>query len=258
MVGVRLKSAAEIERLAEIGVAAGEVLSLLLDAVEIGVSGAEIDAYADELIAASGYLPTFKSVRNYRHAICINMNDVVAHGVPNGYRFAEGDLVGVDVALTSTEGLVADTAWTVLLGEGYDEAKRLQDGGLSALARALAVCKPGGTTGDIGHAVASAAEEQGLSIIRDLAGHGTGYDLHEDPVVYNAGTPGTGHPLEEGLVIAIEPMLTTGSGAVITLDDHWSIVTDDGRLSSLYELTVAITKSGLRVLTPPPRPLPAV
>jgi methionyl aminopeptidase len=253
---VKLKSPNEIERLAEIGAAAGEVLSLLLDAVDVGVTGSEVDTYADELIAARGFLPTFKRVRDYTHATCINMNDVVAHGVPTGYRFEEGDLIGIDVALTSAEGLVADTAWTVLLGEPYDEAERLQEGGLLGLARALAACTPGAMTGDIGHAVATAAKEHGLAVVRDLAGHGTGYALHEDPVVYNLGSPGEGYPLQEGLVIAIEPMLTTGSGAVVTLDDCWSIVTEDGRLSSLYELTVAITESGLRILTPPPRPLP--
>lgn len=254
MPNVRLKSAAEIARLAEIGEAASEVLSLLCDAVAPGVSAAEIDGYADELIAARGYQPTFKGVPGYRHATCINVNDCVAHGIPGSYRFETGDLVGIDVALSSAEGLCTDTAWTVLIGEPYPEAERLLRGTQEALKEALALTRAGATTADLGEAIAEVAERYDLHAVQHLSGHGTGYELHEDPVVPNHRLASAGVRLEEGLVLAVEPMFTTGSGQIIILDDRWSVVTADGKLSALFELSVALTADGLQILTPPPRP----
>lgn len=252
---VRLKSAEEIERLIAVGQASSEVLALLLDAVTPGVTGLEIEAYACELISERGYRPTFKEVPGYHYATCINVNDIIAHGIPSSYRFEEGDIVGIDVALTSLEGLVTDTAWSLLIGEGSPEAVSLIEGGQEALRNALTQCQIGKTTGDIGAAIGQVCEQRGFGTIEYLSGHGVGYQMHEDPPVPNFGTAGSGYPLAVGLVIAVEPMLTTGSGDILILDDEWSVVTADGRPSSLFELSLAITADGPRILTPAPRPL---
>jgi methionyl aminopeptidase len=254
---VRLKTPGEIDALEEVGAAATEVLALLLHEVKPGVTGKQIDAYADVLIAERGYKPTFKDVPGYEWATCINLNDIIAHGVPTTEPFQEGDLIGIDVALTSKDGLVTDTAWSVLLGDSSEEAKSLMDGGQLALRLALEECVVGKTTGDIGAVIGEVSTARGFGCIQYLSGHGTGYEMHEDPPVPNFGERGKGYPLVDGLVIAIEPMLTTGSGEIALLEDGWSVVTADANLSSLFEMSVAITSSGLRILTPPPRPFAA-
>jgi methionyl aminopeptidase len=255
------KSPEEIERMAR----AGEVLVATLDMLESrirpGVSTAELDAAAERFIRSRGATPTFKGYRGFPGSICASPNDTVVHGIPGRYRLETGDLISIDVGVT-LDGWVADAARTFPVGEIDAGAQNLLAGTRAALDAGVEQCRPDNRVGDVSRAIQRAAERAGLSVIRSLVGHGVGRAMHEDPQVPNYGRPGRGPRLEEGMVLAIEPMLTAGRAGVHVGNDGWGIFSQDGSLAAHFEFTVAITAAGPRVLTPwhlPPdrrRPVP--
>jgi len=242
------KSPEEIERMARAGEVVAETLTLLGERARPGVTTAELDALADELIRSHGGAPTFKGYRGYPASICTSPNDMVVHGIPGPYPLAEGDILSVDVGVT-LHGFVADSAYTFAIGEISTEAERLLEGCRAALAAGVEQCRPGNRLSDISHAIQVATEEHGFSVVRSLVGHGVGRAMHEEPQIPNYGEPGRGPVLAPGMTFAIEPMINAGSPDVVVHDDQWSISTADGSLSAHFEHTVAITDDGPRVLT---------
>jgi methionyl aminopeptidase len=242
------KSQQEIERMARAGEVVAETLALLGERSRPGVTTAELDALADELIRSRGGVPTFKGYRGYPASICTSPNDMVVHGIPGPRALEEGDILSVDVGVT-LDGFVADSAYTFPIGEIAPDTERLLDAGKAALAAGIEQCRPGNRLSDISHAVQTATEEHGFSVVRSLVGHGVGRSMHEEPQIPNYGEPGRGPLLSAGMTFAIEPMINAGAPDVVIHDDEWSISTVDGSLSAHFEHTVAITEEGPRILT---------
>jgi methionyl aminopeptidase len=244
------KSPAEIEQMAKAGRVVAEVLALLAERMQPGVTTAELDELADEYIRSRGGIPTFKGYRGYPASICVSPNAMVVHGIPGAYRLDEGDIVSIDVGVT-LGGFVADSAWTFPVGEISPEAEQLLQACHAALEAGIEEARAGNRVGDISAAVQRSAEGAGYSVIRSLVGHGVGRSMHEEPQVPNFGEPGRGPRLAAGTTIAIEPMISAGSDEVYVHDDHWSISTSDGSLAAHFEHTVAVTDEGPRILTAP-------
>lgn len=247
---VTLKSALEIERIRSSGRVVAEVLHVVGERIRPGVTTAELDRLAESIIRGHrGARPAFKGYGGFPATICASINDEVVHGIPSeSRRLEEGDIVGIDVGVL-LDGYHADAAQTFAVGTIGLEAQELLRVTQIALEAGIAVARPSGHLGDISAAIQEVVESAGFSVVRELVGHGIGQHLHEDPQVPNFGSIGRGLSLEPGLVIAIEPMVNCGDGAVRTLEDAWTIVTEDGTLSAHFEHTVAITRNGPQVLT---------
>jgi methionyl aminopeptidase len=242
------KSKAEIEGMARAGALLAETLQLCAEALEPGVSMLELDRIADEHIAAKGAQPTSKGYKGFPNALCISPNSMIVHGIPSAYRAKEGDLISLDLGVT-LDGLVADSAITVPVGEIPAEAQRLLDVCQEALAAGIDAAQEGNRLSDISHAVQTVVEGAGFSVVRSLVGHGVGRSYHEDPQIPNYGPPGRGPLLQAGMTLAIEPMITMGRPEVYVHDDDWSISSVDESLAAHFEHTVAITPDGPRILT---------
>jgi methionyl aminopeptidase len=242
------KSPQEIEGMAKAGVLVAETLALCAEALEPGISMLELDRIADEHIAARGGIPTSKGYKGFPAALCISPNSMVVHGIPNEYRAQEGDLISVDLGVT-LDGLVADSAVTLGVGEIDPEAQRLLDVCQDALAAGIERAQVGNRLSDISHAIQVVVEEGGFGVVRALVGHGVGRSYHEDPQIPNYGPPGRGPVLQEGMTLAIEPMITAGAPDVYVHDDEWSISSVDESLAAHFEHTVAVTADGPRILT---------
>jgi methionyl aminopeptidase len=242
------KSAAEIEGMARAGELVVETLQLVAEHLEPGVTMRELDRIADDHIASKGGMPTSKGYKGFPAALCISPNAMVVHGIPNEYRAQEGDLISVDLGVT-LNGLVADSAVTLPVGEISPEAQRLLDVCQEALAAGIDQARAGNRLSDISHAVQTVVEDAGFSVVRSLVGHGVGRSYHEDPQIPNYGPPGRGPLLQEGMTLAIEPMITAGRPEVFVHDDDWSISSVDESLAAHFEHTVAITAGGPRILT---------
>jgi methionyl aminopeptidase len=252
--GIVLKSAREIAKMRE----AGKIVHAVLDAVEAacrpGVSTEELAKIAEKVLTKHGARSAFVGYRPrgqppYPSVLCTSVNDAVVHGIPSrDVILAEGDIVGIDFACFKDK-YCADAARTVAVGVVSAPVRQLLDTTRESLERAIACCVPGGRLDDVGAAVQGLAESRGYSVVRDLVGHGIGRAMHEPPQVRNYGTAGRGLRLTPGLVIAIEPMINAGGPAVRTLDDQWTIITEDRSLSAHFEHTVAITEDGPQVLT---------
>jgi methionyl aminopeptidase len=242
------KSREEIEGMARAGALVAETLALCAERLEPGISMLELDRIADEHIAANGGVPTSKGYRGFPAALCISPNSMVVHGIPGEYRAQEGDLISLDLGVT-LDGLVADSAVTLPVGEIDAEAQRLLDVCQDALAAGIEQAVAGNHLSDISHAVQTVVEEGGFSVVRSLVGHGVGRSYHEDPQIPNWGPPGRGPVLQEGMTLAIEPMITAGAAEVYVHDDEWSISALDESLAAHFEHTVAITSEGPRILT---------
>ena len=243
------KTPEQIDKMA----AAGDILVRTLELVEgkirPGVTTQALDAAAERFIRSQGATPAFKGYRGFPGSICASPNAMVVHGIPGPYRLERGDILSVDVGVV-LDGWVADAARTFPVGPIAPVAQKLLDATEGSLFAAVPQCRPGNRLGDVSHAIQRHAEAEGFSIIRSLVGHGIGRDMHEDPQVPNYGAPGRGPRLEEGMVLAIEPMVAAGRHQVQMADDHWSIFTQDGSLAAHFEFTIAITAEGPRVLTP--------
>jgi methionyl aminopeptidase len=242
------KSQQEIEQMALAGQVVADTLDLLREHVRPAVTTAELDELADEFIRSRGGVPTFKGYRGYPAAICASPNAMVVHGIPGPYALEDGDVLSVDVGVT-LNGFVGDSAWTFPVGEISAEAERLLEVCQTALAAGIEQARVGNRLSDISHAIQVVTEEAGFSVIRALVGHGVGRAMHEDPQIPNYGPPGRGPMLQEGMTLAIEPMITTGSSDVVLHEDEWSISSADESLAAHFEHTVAVTAEGPRILT---------
>ncbi len=242
------KSAAEIELMARAGSVVAETLALLGEHARPGATTAELDTLADEFIASQGGVPTFKGYRGYPAATCLSPNDVIVHGIPGDYRLQEGDILSADVGVT-LEGFVADSAYTFAIGDISVETDALLDACRGALDAGIEQCRGGYRLSDVSNAIQTVAEEAGFSVVRELSGHGVGRAMHEDPQIPNFGQPGRGPVLQEGMTLAIEPMITAGKPEIYVHDDRWSISTRDGSAAAHFEHTVAVTAEGPRILT---------
>ena len=247
---VTLKSAREIDVMNRAGLIAAETLSLVRGMVRPGVSTEDLDQVAEQFIRSHhGARPSFKGLYGFPKSLCISINEEIVHGIPSRKRILrEGNIVSVDVGV-NLEGLHADTATTIPVGEIAPVAEELLDVTERALYAGIEMARLGNHVGDIGHAIQQVAEAAGVGIVRELVGHGVGARMHEDPQVPNYGAPKRGPRLREGMTLAIEPMLTTGGIATRTLPDKWTVVTADGSLSAHFEHTVAVTENGPRILT---------
>lgn len=245
---VKLKTPEEIEKIAEGGKLLHHVLSELEALVIPGTTGKQIDEHARKLMAELGARPAFLGYRGFPAAACVSVNDAVVHGLPTDKQFQEGDIVGIDVGLIY-HGLYTDSARTVGVGRITPDSRKLLDVTQEALRRGIEAAQVQATTGDIGNVVQAYVEGEGYGVVRQLVGHGVGHAVHEEPSVPNFGRAGSGHKLEEGLVIAIEPMVTVGDPGVETASDNWTVVTKAGGPAAHFEHTVAITAEGPRILT---------
>jgi methionyl aminopeptidase len=243
------KTPAEIDKMA----AAGKVLvrchEILRSKARPGVTTAELDETAERFIRSQGAEPAFKGYRGFPGSICASPNSMVVHGIPGSYRLSRGDILSVDIGVI-LDGWVADAAITHPIGNVTPIASRLLASTRASLFAAVDQCWPGNRLGDVSHAVQARVEADGFAVIRSLVGHGIGRDMHEDPQIPNFGEPGTGPELEEGMVLAIEPMVNAGTHHVRMGSDNWAVYSQDGSLAAHFEHTVAITGDGPRILTP--------
>ncbi len=253
-----LKSPTEIEIMDQANRIIRTILRDLGAIVRPGVTTLEMDRFAEDRIREGGGVPAFKGYphrndgRDFPGTICSSVNSEVVHGVPSdNVRLDEGDIVSVDLGVRY-KGYFGDSAETFAVGTVSEEAARLLQVTREALSRGVAQVRPDGRVSDIGHAVQSYVEGNGFSVVREFVGHGIGSELHEEPQVPNFGKPGRGTRLAPGMVLAIEPMVNAGGPEVmISADDGWTARTRDGSLSAHYEVSVAVTETGYRVLGDP-------
>jgi methionyl aminopeptidase len=253
---ISVKTAEEIEILREGGRHLAAVLDAVEEAVRPGVSTLKLDQVAEDAIRALGDTPLFLGYqplgapRPFPATLCIAPNDVVVHGIPTEHPrvLQDGDIIGIDTGLRHN-GLVVDSGRTVPVGKIDSTAEKLIAVTKEALMRGIAAAKPGGTVGDIGHAIESYVRGQGFSIVEVFCGHGLGYEPHEEPSIPNFGRAGTGAKLKSGMVLAIEPMLNEGTKEVKFDRDGYTARTRDGMRSAHFEHTVVITESGAEILT---------
>jgi len=248
---VVLKSAAELDKMHRAGLIVWEMLGALRKMVEPGVSTMDLEKFAERRQKEVGGRPAFKGYRGFPCILCTSLNDEIVHGIPSPKRkLKDGDILSIDYGV-EVDGYFGDAAVTIPVGEVVPEVAALLRVTRDALDRAIEKCRPGNRLGDVGAAVQELAESNGLSVVREFVGHGIGTKMHEEPNVPNYGTPGRGLRLQEGMVLALEPMLTTGGPQVRVLGDEWTAVTADGSYSAHFEHTVAVTSNGPRILTRP-------
>lgn len=234
--------------MAKAGAIVGSALTLLKRSVEPGMTTRDLDNIAYKEITRCGAKPTFKGYRGFPASICASVNEEIVHGIPGKRILREGDIIKMDVGAT-IDGFIGDAAVSVAVGEVSQEATDLMDATRISLDEGIKAAQPGNRIGDIGAAVQTYAEARGYGVVREFVGHGVGRFLHEDPQVPNYGQAGKGQLLRVGMCIAIEPMLNIGDWHTRILDDQWTVVTEDGSLSSHFEHTVAITEDGPKILT---------
>ncbi len=263
-----IKTDKEIAVLREGGKRLAAVLADVAALARPGISAAELDLRAEDLILASGGAPAFKGYRiketrmPYPASLCVSVNDEVVHAIPRaGKVLKEGDVVGLDIGMQwpsealakeagGRKGLYTDMAVTIGIGNISKDAERLIRATKEALAIGIVEVRPGAHVGDIGAAIEQHLRKEKLGIIRDLAGHGVGHALHEEPLIPNYGKKGQGPELREGMVIAIEPMATLGDWRLVLDDDEWTFRTADKSVAAHFEKTVAVTEDGVEILTP--------
>ena len=243
------KTPDQIEKMAAAGEILVRCLKMLESKARAGVTTAELDEAAEKLIRSRDARPAFKGYRGFPASICASPNSMVVHGIPGPYELKRGDVLSVDVGVVKDDW-VADAAITLPIGPVDPGARKLLDVTRGALFEGVEQMRPGNRLGDVSSAIQRAVEIEGLSVIRTLVGHGIGRQMHEDPQVPNFGTPGKGPLLEEGTVLAIEPMVNAGGPLVRMGDDGWAVYSEDGSRAAHFEFTVAVTADGPRVLTP--------
>ncbi len=246
--GIILKTANEIEIIREGGRLLRQCLNLVREAAVERMRTKDLDQLAFDFIVSNGGRPAFKGYKGFPATLCISLNEEVVHGIPNNRRLKAGDVVSVDCGL-AWQGFIADSAITIAVGEITDNHKKLMKVTEEALYLGIAQAQAGNYVQDISRAVQEHCETNGFSVVRDLVGHGVGKDLHEEPQVPNFVSKDKGAKLEAGMVIAIEPMVNTGTYEVVSKRDGWTIVTVDKGYSAHYEHTVAITSNGPLILT---------
>jgi methionyl aminopeptidase len=243
------KSPAELERMKTANALVAAILVELREAVKPGVTTADLDALAESRVRAAQAEPAFKGYHGYPATICASVNEEVVHGIPSRRELVEGDIIAIDLGVV-LDGYYGDAAVTLPVGRVSEQAAELLRVTEESLHKAIAQVKVGARVSDLGAAVQAHVEAHRFSVVREFVGHGTGQKLHEEPQIPNYGPPGKGVVLEEGMVLAIEPMVTAGRHMVRMGDDGWAIYSQDGSLAAHFEFTVAITESRPRILTP--------
>jgi methionyl aminopeptidase len=243
------KTPEQVEKMTLAGDILVRCLKMLESKARAGVTTEELDAAAEKFIRSQGATPAFKGYRGFPGSICASPNSMVVHGIPGPYELKRGDILSIDVGVVK-DGWVADAAMTVPVGAVGPDAVKLLDVTKASLFAGVEQMRPGNHLGDVSAAIQRAVEAEGLSVIRTLVGHGIGREMHEEPQVPNFGEPGKGPELEEGMVLAIEPMVNVGGPLVRMDEDGWSVFSEDDSLAAHFEFTVAVTAEGPRILTP--------
>ncbi len=243
------KSVEEIDRMRAAGRVVVQAFEAVSEAVKPGVRTKDIDELVERVIRGAGCIPSFLGYRGFPASACISLNEEIVHGIPGSRKLEEGDLVKVDVGAIH-DGYHADSAWTFFVGEEPPpEVSKLMEATEAALWAGIDQARLGNRIGDVSHAIQDVAEGAGFSVVREYVGHGVGRELHEDLQVPNYGDPGRGPALEEGMTLALEPMVNVGDWRTEVLSDQWTVVTADRSLSAHYEHTIAITAGDPVVLT---------
>ena len=245
---VILKLPDEIDKMRGSNQIVAEILSMLKERVKPGITTAELDRVSEELARKKGAKPAFKGYKGYPFSLCISVNSEVVHGMPSNRVLIGGDIVSLDYGVYY-KGYYGDAAVTVPVGPVSEEAKKLIRTTEQGLYHGIEKARAGNRLGDISAAIQDFVENAGFSVVRDFVGHGIGKNLHEEPQIPNFGMKGRGIELRSGMVLAIEPMVNEGSYKVRVLDNGWTVVTQDGKLSAHFEHSVAITKNGPDILS---------
>lgn len=243
-----IRSAREIDHLREAGRIVAKTHEYLKQFIKPGITTKQLDKLAEEFIISCGATPSFKGLYGFPGSICISLNDMVIHGIPDNTVLKEGDLIKLDIGACKN-GFHGDSAWTYKVGQVSKEAEYLMKVTEGALFAGLEQAKPGNRVGDISAAIEEYVASHGCTSPYDYTGHGVGTSVHEDPLVPNYGRKGKGPKLKVGMVIAVEPMVHLGKAEVYVLDDDWGVKTLDGSLAAHYEHTIAITENGYQIMT---------
>ncbi len=245
---IKYKTAEEIEIMREAALVVSRTLGEIAKVIGPGVTGKELDILAEDYIRSQGAVPGFKGLYDCPSTVLVSVNDQVVHGLPSDIPFKEGDVVSVDCGAVWKE-YYGDHAYTFQIGEVKPEVKQLLKVTLECLYLGIEEAKAGNRIGDIGFAIQQHAEKHGYGVVRDLVGHGLGRTLHEEPQVPNYGRRGRGKKIQDGLTIAIEPMINMGTEKVVQLDDNWTIVTEDGMPSAHFEHDIAVVNGKPEILS---------
>jgi len=252
-----IKRSAELILMAEAGALLAKVFDALDTRVLAGTSTMALNDFVERMIVDELQArPASKGQYDFPYVLNASIDDVVCHGMPSHDDvLRDGQIVNLDITLEK-HGYIADSSTTYLVGDVAYPARRLVSSTYQAMWKGIAAVRPGARLGDIGHAIAHYAKAQGYSVVREYCGHGIGQQMHEDPQILHYGRPGTGLQLEEGMVFTIEPMLNQGKAAIRAIPDAWPVYTRDGKLSAQFEHTVAVTRTGVQVLTLRPNETP--
>jgi methionyl aminopeptidase len=245
---IYLKTAAEIELMRQAALLVSKTLGLVAGEIKEGVALKHLDQLAEEFIRDNGAVPVFKGYNGFPATLCISMNEAVVHGIPNDTILKSGDIISVDCGVKK-DGFVGDHAYTFCCGEITPEVQKLVKITKECLYLGIEQARVGNRVGDISYAIQSHAEQNGYGVVRELVGHGLGKSLHEKPEVPNYGKRGSGTKIQEGLTIAIEPMINLGKKEVTQLNDGWTIVTADRKPSAHFEHDVAIVQGKPDILS---------
>lgn len=246
---ITIKSQREIALLKTAGNIVYQTHKYLKQYIKEGISTKELDRLAEDFIRNHDATPSFKGYEGFPFTLCTSINSEVVHGFPSkNCILKNGDIISIDIG-ACYKGYHGDSAWTYVVGKVDEKTNKLLEYTEKSLFVGLEQVKPGNRVGDIGYAIEQYAHKHNLGVVKELCGHGVGISVHEDPEIPNYGIPNTGPRLKEGMVIAIEPMLTLGSPKVYLHDNNWTVDTQDGSLSAHFEHTVVVTKDGYQILT---------
>ncbi len=245
---ISIKSPREIDLLEQAGYIVYLTHQYLKPYIKAGITTKELDKLAHDFIISQGATPSTLGYEGYPASICTSVNQEIVHGIPGNRKLKDGDIISIDI-VACYKGYHGDSAWTYAVGKIDDDSKYLMEHTKNALFVGLGEIKPGAHIGDIGAAIEKYATKHHLGVVKELVGHGIGTSMHEEPNVPNYGIKGIGPLLKEGMVIAVEPMLTLGSPEICILDDDWTIETEDYSRAAHYEHTVVVTKEGYKILT---------
>lgn len=244
---IKVKSSSELEIMRENASILRKILDKVVSKIEPGVTTQELDSYAEDLILDADGKPAFKNYRGFPSSLCTSLNEEIVHGIPSTRELESGDLLSLDIGIEKN-GLFADFATTVPVGEVTEKAMSLMSVTDQALTKGIDQVVVGNRIGDISHVIGSFVNEEGYHVVKEFVGHGIGRDMHEDPQIPNYGEPDTGKRIEEGMVFCIEPMVKLDDKKVEVLDDGWTTVTTDRDISAHFEGMVAATSDGPEVL----------
>ncbi|ANJ67244.1 type I methionyl aminopeptidase [Halothiobacillus diazotrophicus] len=251
---VTIKTPEEIEKIRTASLLATEVLNLLRPLVVAGVTTDYLNDVAHRHITeVQGGTPATLGYHGFPKSLCTSLNHQVCHGIPGERKLVNGDILNIDVTVIK-DGWYGDTSAMYTVGAPSIRAQRLIDVTYDAMMRGIEAVRPGATLGDIGHAIQKTAEASGFSVVREYCGHGLGRNFHEEPQILHYGRPGEGLALEPGMVFTIEPMINAGKKEIKLLNDGWTVVTKDHSLSAQWEHTVAVTETGVDILSGSARP----